>query len=67
MAPLATITCCILCWLSWRFVVLPKYQTQDTQWGDEYQKRNLMAKERAAQLTILFWSIALVAILSILV
>jgi hypothetical protein len=67
MGPLVTIACCILCWLSWRFVVLPKYQTQDTQWGDEYRRRNLVAKERAALLTILFWSIALIVILSILV
>tara|TARA_B100000497_G_C7451910_1_gene280062 strand:+ start:160 stop:363 length:204 start_codon:yes stop_codon:yes gene_type:complete len=67
MAPLATIACCILCWISWRFFVLPKYQTQDTQWGEEYRERNLVAKERAAQLTILFWSIALIAIHSILI
>lgn len=66
MGPLVTIACCILCWLSWRFGVLPKYQTQDAQWGDEYRRRNLVAKERAALLTILFWSIALIAILSIL-
>ena len=66
MKSFTTFTCCIFCWLSWRYIILPQYQEQDSHWGDEYREQNLVTKERAALLTILFWSGALVAILFLL-
>ena len=66
MKSFTTFTCCTFCWLSWRYIILPQYQEQDSHWGDEYREQNLVTKERAALLTILFWSGALVAILFLL-
>tara|TARA_B100001121_G_C18116371_1_gene356892 strand:+ start:125 stop:328 length:204 start_codon:yes stop_codon:yes gene_type:complete len=66
MAPFSTICCFLLCWLSWKLIVLPKYQEQDDAWGEEYRKQNLAAKERAALFTILFWTVALGAILFVI-